>query len=221
MSWLDSQDDALLKAWLRNTKSPMMATLPDGEILWVNQSYESMLGFTSYELVGERTWKDLTYNKDDLSADEKLALDVVRGDRIDYQVEKEFKTKSGPPKRVVLNVLRYPLQGDFKCFLTSVMPMDSCYEHMVGEITSIKGTLLSIMEHQTQLTGGVKFSDIKSFVVGNKVISVFLGLLLLYLLFGDKVMDVYDRIYGKNSTVIIHVDDTMDIDELVKKSREK
>lgn len=187
MTWLTKQPDTLLTEWLRHTKAPMLSTLPDGTILWCNDAFETLVGWTSVEMVGKLSWKDLTQDSDELAADIELAKETVAGRRTDYQLQKPYATKNGPPQRVVIDVVRYPQVGEFECFLVSVFPVDRGVEFAMGQLTEIRAMLLEMM---AQRPTGLTFEKLVDFHKDRPVIAWTITLTLAALLFGNRVIEI-------------------------------
>lgn len=136
-AWLDALEPSGLRAWLRHTAVPMLATLPDGKFLWVNSAYERLTGYTWSEL-NDLSWTELTESLSDRNKDVEMALELQSGQgRISYQFRKQYKHKTGTGPRVIIDVLRYPIQGDFVCFLVSVIPLDKGYEQALHEVEKL------------------------------------------------------------------------------------
>lgn len=144
MTWLRTLGQEELDHWLRRTDVPLLASLPEGQILWCNRAFEVLTGYTVSEL-HNMTWRDLTDDADDLTADIEMAYQVQRGERESYQLQKRYRTKHGPSKRVMIHVLRNPYSGAFKCYFVSVIPLDAGYETALNEIQQVRGMMLELM----------------------------------------------------------------------------
>lgn len=185
--WLEKQPDAKLRNWLQRTKTPMIAALPEGEILWCNHSFEELLGWSSVELIGKMTWMELTANKEELEADQELVQQTVDGRRTDYQIHKAYRTKDGGPKRIIVDVLRYPQHNEFECFLISVFPVDRGEEFALGQLTSIRSLILELLDREPEGITADKVSDfVKAHPIASSIIAVVFGTLL----FGERVVEV-------------------------------
>ena len=191
MAWIDEQPDSLLKSWLERTHAPMLATLPSGEILWVNASFEQLLGYTAPELVGRITWKQLTDDTDDLEADVALSQQTINGDRENYLLQKPYRTKHGPQKRVVIDVLRYPSHGEFECFLVTALPTDRGIEFAMGQLADLRELCLEIAANSQR---GVTFESVAKVYEEHPVIVTIVGLVIGTLLFGDRVLEIFNAI---------------------------
>ena len=189
--WLDEQPESKLKDWIKRTKTPMLASMPDGEILWCNGAFETMLGWSSVELVGKKSWKDLT-ESDDLGFDMALVSQAIAGERTDYQLQKEYKTKNGSPKRVIIDVLRYPQHGEFDCFLVAACPLDNGVQFALTQIGEIRTLLIEMMERQpTGLTLDKAIAFAKEHPIAAAILATVFGVLL----FGERVVEII-KLFG-------------------------
>lgn len=193
MAWLKEQKQGVLEEWLRHTKAPMLATLPSGEILWVNAAFEDLLNWTSVELVGKMTWKELTDNKEELKADIELAAECIAGTRHNYQLQKPYRTKNGPQKRVVIDVVRYPQTGEFEFFLVTVFPVDRGVEFAMAQLAEIRTMLVQLIGQQPS---GLTFGKVTEFSKDRPLIAAAIATLLGVLLFGERVFEILKLFRG-------------------------
>ena len=187
MTWLKAQEKGVLEDWIRHTKAPMLATLPDGEILWVNSAFEDLLGWTSVELVGKLTWTELTDDKEELQADLDLVEEVIAGVRHNYQLQKPYRTKNGAPKRVVIDVVRYPQVGEFGFFLVTVFPVDRGVEFAMGQLSEIRTMLLTLISQEPT---GLTFAKVSAFSKERPIVAAIVAITLAVLLFGERVYEI-------------------------------
>lgn len=125
-SWVSKQTDAVAH-WVTSTSCPMLVSTEDGGILWVNQAFEKLLGWSAVELVGfsgkpGKKWTDLTVETSDLEADQEMMFGVVTGERSEYYIRKQYRAKGGEAVHVMIHVLRWPRAGGVECFLVTVAP---------------------------------------------------------------------------------------------------
>jgi PAS domain S-box-containing protein len=187
VTWLKAQGQGVLEDWIRHTKAPMLATMPDGKILWVNSSFEDLLGWTSVELIGKLTWMELTDDKEELQADIDLVAEIVAGDRNNYQLQKPYKKKNGAPVRVVIDVVRYPQNGEFECFLVTVFPVDRGVEFAMGQLSEIRKMLLTLISQEPT---GLTFAKVSTFSKERPIVAAIVATLLGVLLFGERVYEI-------------------------------
>lgn len=189
-TWIKNQSDAVVH-WVNTTSCPMLVSTDDGGILWVNQSFERLLGWSAVELVGHgqskgKKWTDLTVETEDLAHDRELLREVVNGARNEYYLHKQYRSKSGEAIHVMIHVLRWPTQGEIKCYLVTVSPLNRGSEYIVGEISALK-TMVSktlLDPKETTLEKHLKWAS------ENKVMAGILYLSVAYLLFGERVISV-------------------------------
>lgn len=168
----------------------MLATLPDGTILWSNSAFERMLGYTSAEVAGKKTWIELTKPDDDLEYDQQMVQAVVAGHETHYQLQKHYITKSGSYKPVVIDVLRYPLSGPFEMFLVAVVPVDTGVELAITQISEIRKLIVAMMEQEPR---GLTIDKLMEWAKEHPIWASVVGVLLMFLLFGDRVFEILNR----------------------------
>lgn len=187
-TWIQNQPDAVVH-WVNSTSCPMLVSTDDGGILWVNQSLERLLGWSAVELVGHgqnkgKKWTELTVETEDLAHDRELLRGVVVGERNEYYLHKQYRSKSGEAIHVMIHVLRWPTQGEIKCYLVTVSPLNRGSEYLVGEISALK-TMISktlLAPKETIIEKHLNWAD------RNKVMAGMLYLFAAYLLFGERVI---------------------------------
>lgn len=189
MVWLRTKNKETLETWLRETSIPMLATMPNGDILWANQAYEDLVGFTLVELQQiEEGWKWLTVDDADTENDTQMAGAVVHGERTQYHFRKQYRHKSGEFKSVEIHVLRYPLAGEFQFFLVSVIALDHGFSKVIEEMDTMKEIILRLAQRPDA------YDKVKELVMAYpKITMIALGA-LLYLIFGDRVLEIYKAI---------------------------
>ena len=187
--WLETQKIKLLKYWIEQTSAPMLVSSSDGQILWVNEAFEELLGWSRPEICGKMTWMDITANDVELEADLEMVSEMVIGNRTSYQLQKMYKTKNGPPKRVLIDVVRYPQAGLLEFCLVTVMPIEANLEYIVGQITTIQ-QLLS----QSKTGSKYNISYVLELIEKYPKAVTLLLLIIAVVFFGDQVLDVVKAI---------------------------
>ena len=203
-NWIQDQHESLRK-WLVHTACPMLVSSQDGSILWANPSFEELLGYTSFELIGDKKagargvkWTDLTVDPDDLKADLAMVRDLSQGARIEYQLRMSYRAKSGDPVGVIIHVLRWPQQGDVECFLVTAMPIGRGVDFMVGEIATMQKTLSDFVAIKSISW----WFHLYSWAGKNKTLAAMLSLFVFVFIFGDRAIEIAEsvkKIFGLGS----------------------
>ena len=201
--WLADNDGAL-PVWVRHTKVPLLATLPDGSILWANAAMERLLDYTVSELL-EMTWTELTAASNDADKDAQMAAMLVDGStgRVSYEFRKSYRKKNGEMVPVVIDVIRYPLHGgeeSFKAFLVSVMPIESSAQFAIKEVHALRDQLVEFMtkiEERREVSQKEPLSDrLLKWATDNPTKAGVILAFLAFLLFGDRVLEILQEIRG-------------------------
>lgn len=178
----------------------MLASLPTGEILWVNEAFEELVGYSSIELQHIK-WIDLTDDKKELAADLALVDETLKGSRTRYMLRKEYRTKDGPPVKCIIDVIRYPVSNEFECFLVFVMPITHGYQFAVDKLSEIHEIIVELIKAQRQPAEiKIGFSDISKAAKEHPVLASIILTLLGVLLFGERVLEVLRMFNVFNST---------------------
>lgn len=188
--WLDRQTPGVLRQWLKATNVPMLATRPDGAILWANQAYEDLVGYASTELVGVRTWIELTSGAADSEGDAKMAELIASGERTEYSFRKAYLHKTQQPRPVRIHVLRYPAHGPFEFFLVSVLPLDADVS-VLEEVESIQVRLVELMSQNRN-----SLEHVTELAKAHPIVATVIAAVLSTLLFGDRVLELAGRAIG-------------------------
>ena len=124
LRFLDDQAAEVFHTWF--THSPDLLTIsgPSGELIAVNESFEKWSGYTSHELI-QLGVRRLSVNDSDLEADEQAMQECIEGKRTSYSVRKQLVPKGEKPQQGELAVVRFPLTGDLKWFLSSWTPLQN------------------------------------------------------------------------------------------------
>lgn len=199
--WLFEQSDSL-KNWLQKTNCPLFVAREGGEILWVNRAFEDLLGYTSIELIGiddtlhGKTWTDLTVDKHDLHVDKISIQQLINEEKEQYSLQKAYMSKGGKPIDVIVQVLRWPVSGSaVSCFLVTVTPVDKANEYLVERVKIIEKLLEKLISESISTRNRpTNFDKFWSWVSSNKLLSTFLGILIGSLLFGDRVIELFDKL---------------------------
>lgn len=171
----------------------MLATLLDGSVLWANPAFEELTQYTISEFTrGQRpiTWPDITVDHGDLESDLAMAHAVVAGDRQEYQLTKQYRRKDGTPVNVIIHVLRFPLHGDFQCFLVSVYPIDHGAQFAIKELTEMRAEMMTIMERMERTDSD--FARILKWADEHPRKAALIAAFLAWVTFGKQVFEFFD-----------------------------
>lgn len=133
MSWLYQAPTQIKDAWLQSTSAMLLASLPDGTILWTNEAFQKFIGYTAYELE-HMTWFELSVPDSNLEADKVAADQLMLGYIPHYEVKKYYIPKNEAPRWVRLFVQRYPSTGEFECCLVTVFPIEEKLSQFYAEM---------------------------------------------------------------------------------------
>lgn len=184
--WLESQNSKILKYWIEHTSAPKLVSMSDGRIIWINDAFVELLGWSRPELCGKMTWMDITADENELNADMEMVQEVIDGVRTRYQLQKLYKTKNGPPKRVLIDVLRYPQSGDLEVCLVTAMPIEANLEYIIGQITTIQQILNKPKENKLK----DHINNIFGIIENNPKATAIIMLIIAVVFFGDQVLEV-------------------------------
>ena len=198
--WIEEQSSSV-RHWLHGSACPMIASKADGSIIWANEAVERLLGYSCAELVTSPgspglSWQDLTVDLRDLSADNQMVQELVQGHRMDYSMQKSYRSKSGEPVPAMIHVLRWPINGTAECFLVTLMPLGSGLDFMLEEFGKLRVAIsemnrVPIKEPSPAYTA---FFRVGVWANQNKLAAAALLLWLSALLVGDRVLLIAERI---------------------------
>jgi PAS domain S-box-containing protein len=195
MCWLEQQTSAL-RVWLQGTPSPMLVTVEHGEILWANEAFEKLLGYSLYELVNKKqgvNWKDITIDLEDLESDEWLLGQIRNNSRKEYTITKRFRSKVGNAIEVVNHVQRYPSNGDIECFLVTVMPVENTLIETMRELRGVKNQVTEALALLTVSTPKPFHEKYMMWVKSNPIFGSIVTLTVFTFLFGDRVLEIFQK----------------------------
>lgn len=205
--WLDSQTDSV-RYWLAESRCPMIVSDSAGAFLWVNKAAENLFGYTTAEFVGidgkpGLSWYTLTVRPQDLEADKAMVQELESGGREEYTLEKSYRAKDDSSVPTRIHVLRWPPVGECTCFLVTILPLNAQNELLKDEVIAMRHTLTQYIADQSRpresrtwlaLVALAKWGD------KNRTAAAFVLLFLAALIFGDRALDVWDRIWNRLPT---------------------
>lgn len=165
MAWLRAQERDVLETFLRQSDHCVLASEPDGTCLWANEAFLARMKYTESELTGYKNeatghyvegkkWTSFTVPDESLDADVQAVSELEHGKRSEYRCQKQYIPKNSAPEDVLIHVLRYPMQGDFKFCLVSVtfiddareMTMANMMETVSASLTNLAGLMSEMQE---------------------------------------------------------------------------
>lgn len=162
----DYLDCDVLTHWSKYTEIQLLICTNNGEILWCNPAFEDFIGYTNWELTrGSETGitiDSISVNDEAQKANTEMAFQCVSGTRISYNVTRQLIPKNEKPVWCHINVVRYPLDGEFKFFLVAVSPMKNgslAAFNLSMEKTATMAAQLEVLEN--------KLSSIPTSVIEN------------------------------------------------------
>lgn len=198
--WIDSQSESV-RHWLRESACPMIASTPDGGIVWANEATERLLGYSVAELVSApgspgKSWEDLTVDLRDLAADQAMVQALVSEEREDYQLQKSYRAKDGTPVPCMIHVLRWPPHGPLECCLVTLMPLGAGSDFMVVELVKLRRAIADMNARPAAAASELwpLAAKIGTWANENKLAAAAVLLWISTLLAGDRVLMVAERI---------------------------
>jgi PAS domain S-box-containing protein len=185
----------MLHGWLEKTSIPLYAGKPDGEILWCNTAFESLTGYTQYELLnGRRDWNELTSCPEDKEADSESLSQVMLGLRESYRINKSIRAKDGIEINVISHTVRYPNTGELEVLLCSLQPLNAGSRYQTETISDVHRLLIEMATRDRltlmdRLWNWAIENQWKAGLIGCVALAFFLGEDFLYAL--RSVLEVF------------------------------
>lgn len=187
MSWLEGRTSDLMISWLEMTSVALCATTTSGDVLWCNEAFENLTGYTSYELTaGHKDWSELTDSSGDREAEQANLDKVIRGSRADFQITKSIRKKDGQLIHVLSQTIRFPPQGEVEFLLVSCVEQNSSDHLQAKTISEVHSMMFKIIEeNQNKLS----FSDrVFAWVEKNQWKAGIAGCVFMAFIFGDSFL---------------------------------
>lgn len=215
--WLSKQDKDLIELLVRECDSPILFTSPDWNICWANRAFEDFIGYTSWELTTGVSgkginWEKLSVTGENLEADKEMARQCAKGERHSYTIKTQCIPKNEKPAWVELNVIRYPVVGDLKCFIAVVSPLkngnQAAFAMTVEKLKEFSEELRRIQERhhhmENNIINGVKatyaetteteqiFLSTARLVNKNPKVSAAICLVILIMILGTQLVQAIE-----------------------------
>ena len=187
MSWLEGRASNLMINWLEMTSVALCATTPAGDVLWCNEAFEELTGYTSYELMqGHKDWSELTDTSEDREAEQANLEKVLRGGRDDFMITKSIRKKDGQLANVLAHTIRFPPDGEVQCLLVSCVEQNSSDRLQAKTISEVHSMMFKIIEeNQNRLS----LSDrLLAWVEANQWKAGIVGCVIAAFVFGDSFL---------------------------------
>lgn len=169
----------------------MLASTESGEIIWCNTAFEMLLGYAEPEFtrsIKPVTWTDITGSHADLSTDQTLVSEVISGARQSYQLQKQYRHRTGKMVDVIIHVMRWPTSDSLECFLVTIYPVGIAGEQMVQQLLALESTLGDLIKSINKPRAS-DFEKITAWIEAHPHISKGLAFFFAFLLFGDKIIE--------------------------------
>ena len=128
MSWLSNQPIEFFVNSFTYSEVPLVVCGESGKILWANRAFEEFIGYNTWEITTGPSGNGLdlsklSVNDENLEADKAMLKECLAGTIKSYSVKKQYIPKNDKPVWADLHVIRYPLEGNLKYFVTTVIPL--------------------------------------------------------------------------------------------------
>lgn len=119
----ETETSHLVEILLSELPVPLAKVSESGDFLRTNFRLRDLLGYSGDELAGMR-FQDVTPNAGDLAADVDQSRRVVQGLIASFRMEKAYRRKDGTDVYCALYVFRFPTQGNFRFFVSCIIPLN-------------------------------------------------------------------------------------------------
>ena len=169
----------------------MLASTEAGSIIWCNAAFELLLGYAEPEFtrsIEPVTWTDITGSHADLSTDQTLVNEVVSGSRQSYQLQKQYRHRSGKLVDVIIHVMRWPETDELECFLVTIYPVGIAGEQMVRQLLALESTLGDLIKSINKPRAS-DFEKLTDWMEKHPHVSKGIAVFFAFVLFGDRVVE--------------------------------
>lgn len=122
--------DSWWRATCEKVSLPLACVGKDNTFIWVNSSFERLVGYSIAELVKIK-WSDITL-QEDIGGDLQSVAAVIEGKIPQYTLSKHYVHKFGHEVPVQLTVWRFPANAvePMACFIVEASPEVVTYEEL-------------------------------------------------------------------------------------------
>lgn len=133
--------------------NPTAFVSADGTFMSVNAAFAEMLGYSRLELIGVKTWMDVTH-RDDIETYEREASALLDGKRGSYKIQKRYLHKDGRYVYCVVQVNRAPVVGEFVHFVKQAREIPIASRSLAMEKDANGNPVIVPMVHMTDFLKG-------------------------------------------------------------------
>lgn len=214
MSWLSSQPIDFFVNSFTYSEVPLVVCRDSGKIVWTNKAFEEFIGYNNWELTTGPNGNGLdlsrlSLNDENQEADKAMLKECIAGNIKSYSVKKQYIPKNDKAVWADLHVIRYPLEGDLKYFVTTVIPLKngtaaafSLAMNTIKELTDKMNTYSSQVNGMEQnIIAGVEqkiqskteiqniFLNIAKLVEKHPKVSIAIVMTLLTMILGNQLVE--------------------------------
>ena len=137
------------QAACERVRHPLACVRPDNRFMWVNSSYERLVGYSLSEL-RTMTWMQITA-MEDVGGDLASVESVIRDDATNYTLTKHYRHRSGDMVLVELTVWRFPEGfGEMSCFIVDAAPEAASRNQLAELRTEMQDTIRQLRQDLEQ-----------------------------------------------------------------------
>lgn len=190
--------------WYDHSSNCKLLSGPQGQVFHANPAFLDFIKYTLTEFTREKdpvTWLDLTFIDSGYTADVEEASRIIRGESLEYKVNKFYIPKNSLPVPVRLHVQRYPKdpEKDFEFFIVDVTVIGDQYSKLFKELYENQKSLERSMRSVASSLNDLKAASPAVFILWCKrnpqygwPVAIFIGSLL----FGSRVIELLTEMKG-------------------------
>lgn len=121
MAMSEEEAGTLVDILMNEIPVPLSQMAEDGTFLRTNRPMRDLLGYSGEELTSMK-FEDVTPSAGDMAAGVEQCRRVVQG-LVSFRMEKSYRRKDGAEVYCALYVFRFPTRGNFRFFITCIIPL--------------------------------------------------------------------------------------------------